>query len=137
MDGGNLELLIQFVIRQRRFIRSLETSFNTDELEEGRRALKDALRNARKERAKMGSKAFRDELGTKVGRTRLADTMVRGNRLLSRKHATLMLENFELFNNVLLGNGAVPQAKPKPPEVGAELCTAVDRYYSPVARYYK
>jgi hypothetical protein len=136
MDGEDLELLISFVIRQRRFLRTLETSFTPQELDVGRKKLRDALRAARKVGAQLGAKAFREELASQAGRSRIADRVARDARPLSKRHVCLMLENYELFCQVLTGNG-LPTQKPKAVEEGEELFHGVDRFYSPAARVYR
>jgi len=136
MDEDGLELLLHFVIRQKRFLRTLETSFKPIELDAGRKVLKNALRAARKERSRLGVKEFREKIMTPGGRAKLAESVVREGGPMNKKQACLLLENFELFNQVL-GNGSPPPVKRALEFEGLPLCTAVDRYYSPVARFYK
>lgn len=139
MDGDDLELLISFVLRQKRFLRTLETSYTPRELDQGRRILKSAIKSVRRERARLGIKDFADEIASRAGRTRLADTLVRENTVLSKRQACLLLENFELFNHVLSAATATLAVTVKREEHAAFLATVpryTDRYYIPTPRTY-
>ncbi len=128
MEFDDLDLLLGFVLREKRYLRTRETSFSQSQLNEGKRAIKDilkALRTACKNKVDLT-----DCLSKKTKRAALVSAASKKvRRTATRKQVKLVAENYALFNAVF-GKTVKTSNLQLDPHQG-------DRYYAPKKHDYK
>lgn len=118
-----------FVLREKRYLKTRETSFSQKQLKEGKRFIRGALAAARKIYPKKSE--FEDALSKVSKRQKLAGGMARKcKRFLSRKQAKAIIENYETFSSIFSKLGG-----PKP--LVALDPTKEDRFYAPRKHEYR
>ncbi len=129
LSKEDLDLLLAFVVREKRFLKTRETSFSEKQLKEGKRFIRDALAAARKAYPKKSE--LEDALKKITKRQRLVGAVWRKcKRFLSRKQAKIIVENYQTFSGVF---SKPAQLKP----VVALDPTKADRYYAPRKHEYR
>lgn len=99
LENDDLELLLQFVLREKRYLRKRETSFSEAQLTAGKNIIKNALTTIRG--VADGKKDLNETL-VKVGaRTELVGKVARKmGKKMEKAQVKLVVENYELFNAV-------------------------------------
>lgn len=125
MNKDSWDLLLSFVIREKRFLRAWETSFTSSELKDADKTLKAVLK-AFKDAAKHELEKIKK---TAAARERMAAKLARKFRVLSKKQIADVIANYDVFYEVF--------AKSKEKENEPADRTKEDRYYSPKKHEYR
>ena len=126
MKPEQMDMLINFVLREKRYLRKRETSFTEKELREGEELLRKAVK------AVVARKMSDQELGdaqTKPAKTKkLQKEIVKKCKGIGKKQLFVVLQNFDLFNNVI-------EKKQKEQKIIIESLNG-DKFYNPRKRVY-
>ncbi|MEW5955058.1 MAG: hypothetical protein AB1626_00790 [Candidatus Micrarchaeota archaeon] len=125
MDRNDFDLLLTFVARHGRMLKSRETSFGQKQLDAGRRMIERAVKAVEKQ------KLSADELAQAAeneGRKKKLAAEVRKAAKCTPKQAQFMVENFGSFRSAVRQPVAQPVVLDPPKS---------DRFYSPRPHKYK
>jgi hypothetical protein len=126
MDPDHLDLLVAFILREKRFLKKRETSFTEKELHEGENLLKRALKAIQTK--KIPDEEMAALAGSPVKSKRLVDDVRKRFKGLSAKQLQVIVENYALMY-------AVIEKKHKEHKVVIESLKG-DRFYNPRRRIY-
>jgi hypothetical protein len=115
LSQKEMDLYLAFAIRERRLLRSRETSFTQIQLRDAEKSLQKLVKSVREKKklAELLAKGKLAKLGTELGKQ---------NKRFSRKQIALVLDNFPVFE---LSAGKVEEKK-------SEIdYTKSDKYYTP------
>lgn len=125
----DFDLLLAFIVREKRFLKIRETSFSEKQLKEGKNYIKDALAAAKKVYPKKAE--FDEALISQNKRQKLAGAVARKcKRFLSRKQAKTIVENFVVFSNIFNKQTPLKRIVELDP-------TKEDRFYAPHKHEYR
>jgi hypothetical protein len=99
MSAEHMDLYLAFVLREKRVLRSRETSFPSDELAAAEKQIKGVIREVH---AKVKKKEELDAIMSKPTKKRqLALDILRKCKGMNRKQVILVVDNFLLFDEVM------------------------------------
>lgn len=125
----DFDLLLAFIVREKRFLKLRETSFSEKQLKEGKKYIKDALAAAK--RAYPRKTELEDALKSPTKRARVAGAVAKKcKRFLSRKQAKLIVENFVVFSSIFNKTTMLKRIVELDP-------TKEDRFYAPRKHEYR
>ncbi len=126
MDSDHLDLLISFILREKRFLKKRETSFTEKELSEGEALLKKTLKAIQAK--KLSDEELRGMAGNPTKAKKLVNDVRKRFKGLSPKQLQTIVENYELMYGVI-------EKKHKEHKVVIESLKG-DRFYNPRRRIY-
>jgi hypothetical protein len=99
MSAEHMEMYLAFVLREKRVLRSRETSFPSEELAAAEKQIKGVIREVH---AKVKKKEELDLIMSKPTKKRqLSLDILRKCKGMNRKHVILVVDNFLLFDEVM------------------------------------
>ncbi|HLC47604.1 MAG TPA: hypothetical protein VJI13_00885 [Candidatus Norongarragalinales archaeon] len=126
MNEYNLDLLVSFIIREKRYLKKRETSFTDKELREGEDTLKKFIKVVQ---ARKYEEAFLKEAETNPNRAKKIVRDISGKvKALSKKQLLILVQNYALIY-------AVIEKKHKEHKTFVEAMKA-DKFYSPRRKVY-
>lgn len=126
MEEYGMDLLIAFVIREKRYLKKRETSFTDKELKEGEETLKKFIKIVQ---GRKYEEAFLKEAETSEARAKkIAREISPKIKALSKKQILLLIQNYALIY-------AVIEKKHKEHKTFVEAMKA-DKFYSPRRKVY-
>jgi len=127
MSAEHMEMYLAFVLREKRVLRSRETSFPAAELAAAEKQVKGVMREIH---AKLKKKEELDLVMSKpTKRRQLALDILRRCKGMTRKQVILIVENFALFEEVMKKNIMSKVVLPDP--------TKGDAFYVPKKHNYR
>lgn len=126
MDSDHLDLLVAFILREKRFLKKRETSFTEKELGEGEQLLKKAIKAVQAK--KIPDEELRAVAAHPAKAKKLAGELKRKVKGFTPKQLLTLVENYELMYSVI-------EKKHKEHKVVIESLKA-DRFYNPRRRIY-
>jgi hypothetical protein len=125
----DFDLLLAFIVKEKRFLKIRETSFSEKQLKEGKNYIKDALAAAK--RAYPKKLELEDALMSPTKRQRVASAVAKKcKRFLSRKQAKTIVENFVVFSSIFNKQTPLKRIVELDP-------TKEDRFYAPHKHEYR
>jgi len=129
LSKEDFDLVLGFVVREKRYLKTRETSFSERQLKEGKKLVKDALSAVKKIYPKKNE--LEDALQKTSKRQKLAGQVwAKCKRFLSCKQAKLIVENYRTFSTLFAKPTALKPLVALDP-------TKEDRYYAPRKHEYR
>lgn len=126
MHPDHLDLLISFILREKRFLKKRETSFTEKELREGEQLLKRALKAIASK--KLSAEEMKEVQGNENKAKRFMKEILKRFKGLHPKQLLIVIRNYDLMYSVI-------EKKHKEHKVVVESLKG-DRFYNPRRRIY-
>ena len=126
MNADHLDLLISFILREKRFLKKRETSFTEKELKDGEQVLKRALKAIASK--KLSAEEMKEVQASEPKAKRLTNEIYKRFKGLNAKQLYLLVKQYDLFYSVI-------EKKHKEHKVVIESLKG-DRFYNPRRRIY-
>ncbi len=128
MSPDHMDLYLAFIFREKRILKSRETSFPSEELAAGEKAVRGVIREVH---AKIKKKEELDLILTKPTKRRsLALDILRHCKGMTRKQVILVVDNFAMFEEALKKYTSSPKIVLPDPSKG-------DAFYVPKKHNYR